>query len=296
MIKKILFSFGFLALLFMAKPVDAQYESPLTNASLMVGNTYFYVPNHGDGSYRWGEARLLFGGRNDYSPISLGVFVNYVEVGSKIDEFLYHDTEWCGGLAMNFGSKYWFPMREFWGWSNLGIKSTKDHGQKNTFNGQYDGRQNDQLFYGNIGVLLKNPEMRGPLYMQKLMLTLQSPTRQGQLTAYWDGEKIADSSLNITNKGSFRAVFENTFVTIPLNMAESLRFEPKMMFGAINQFNDHRTLFTAGIGLTLARTYSEELLVIEGNVKFDPKFGNTFYIGANLNVIELGKALFQKNY
>ncbi len=280
--KKIIFLLICLLSSIYAETVEAQ--SPIANFSLMGGNTYFFKPNRGDGSYRWAEARLLFGKENDYRLLSAGVFFNYVEVGSKIDSFLYHDQEYSGGLAINFGSQYWMMSNEVWGWLNVGLKYSKDRGQIDL----YDTKQTDKSFYMSGGLMLKNTMNEGPFFIKKLLFDFRAPTKQGERHAYWDGLPTLDS---LSNKGRIKVALENTFFSTPVNMAQTLRFEPKIMGSITNEFSDHRNIYSLGLGLTLAREYSQELITLEGKVHFDPKYGTMYSVGVMISFSELAKAI-----
>lgn len=267
-------------------PVAAQLESPLTNFGLYGGNIYFANAN-GDGTARWAEARILFGRGNDYRLLSFGGFVNYNEVGSKFSDFQYFDREWAGGLAMNFGSQYWLSNHEVWGWLNVGLKKSSDHGMIN----EYETRQNDKLFYSFAGIMFKNAMGRGPFFIQKFMLTYQQPLKSSR-EAYWEGERTADSAVN---KGYFKVVAENTFCSLPLTPSESLRFEPKIIGSANYQFLDQRIIYSLGVGITLARQYSQEVLTLDASIKFDQKApGNIYSVGILVNFVELAKLAFNK--
>ena len=267
-------------------PVVAQMESPLTNFGLYGGNIYFANAN-GDGTARWAEARVLFGRGNDYRLLSFGAFVNYNEVGSKFNNFNYFDKEWAGGLAVNFGSQYWLTNYELWGWLNVGLKKTADHGAID----KYESRQNDNLFYSFGGIMFKNALNRGPFFIEKFMFTFQQPLKSSR-EAYWDAKPTSDSSVN---KGYFKVVGENTFCSLPITRSESLRFEPKLIGSATYQFLDQRMIYSLGIGVTLARQYSQEIMTIDANIKFDQKApGNIYSVGILVNFVELGKAVFNK--
>ncbi len=269
-----------------AKPVEAQ--APIANFSLMGGNTYFWKPNHGDGTYRWAEARLLFGKENNDKLLSAGVFFNYVEVGSKIDNFLYYDQEYAGGLALNFGSQYATMNNEIWGWLNVGLKYSKDHGQMIIHDTLYDTKQNDQSFYTSGGIMLKNAMGDGPFFIKKLLFDFRAPTKKGGRHAYWDIYPTPDS---LSNKGRIKITLENTFFSKPINMAGTLRFEPKITGSVTNEFADHRNIYSVGLGLTLAREYSQELVTLEAKVHFDPKYGQMYSVGVMVSISELAKAI-----
>jgi len=278
----LLFVIGFLVSI--ALPVAAQ--SPLTNFSLLGGNIYFTDPGNGDGTARWVETRVLFGRGNDYRLLSGGLFVNYNEVGSKLDSFLYHDQEIAFGPALNFGSQYWSESNEIWGWLNAGLKITWDRGQFQ----DYDTKQKDKLIYAFGGIMFKNSLGRGPFFIKKFMVTYQQPF-ESERNAFWEGNPTLDPP---ANKGYVKLVAENTFVSLPLTPSESLRFEPKITASAAYEFNGQNMIYSAGIGLTLAREYSQEILTLEGGIKVQANARPIYSIGALINVVELGKALLNK--
>ena len=284
--KQMLFFVVLLVCACIPNKTKAQFESPLTNFGLYGGNIYF-CNQHGDGTARWAEARLLFGRGNDYRLLSIGGFVNYNEVGSKIDTFLYHDVEWAGGLAMNFGSQYWLDYNEVWGWLNVGLKFTTDHGAI----AQYDTKQKDEMFYAFGGIMFKNTMNRGPFFIKKFMLTYQQPYTSTR-NAYWEGKATYDTA---SNKGYVKFVAENTFCSLPITRSENLRFEPKIMGAATYQFLNKRVVYSLGIGVTLARAYSQEIMTIDTGIKFDPvKPGNMYSVGVLVNFVELAKAIANK--
>lgn len=284
--KHVLFFVALLVCISMPYKGKAQIESPLTNFGLYAGNIYFWN-QHGDGTARWAEARLLFGRGNDYRLLSIGGFVNYNEVGSKIDTFLYHDVEWAGGLAMNFGSQYWMDYNEVWGWLNVGLKFTNDHGAINS----YDTKQKDEMFYCFGGVMFKNTMNHGPFFIKKFMVTYQKPYTSSR-NAYWEGKATYDTA---ANKGYFKFVAENTFFSAPLTPSENLRFEPKIIGSATYQFLNKRVVYSLGVGVTLARAYSQEIMTIDAGIKFDPvRPGNMYSVGVLVNFVELAKAIANK--
>ncbi len=282
--KKFILLFVIGLLVSAAFPVAAQ--SPLTNFSLLGGNIYFTNPGNGDGTARWVETRVLFGRGNDYRLLSGGFFVNYNEVGSKLDGFLYHDQEVAFGPALNFGSQYWSESNEIWGWLNAGLKIAWDRGQIES----YDTEQKDKLLYLFGGIMFKNSLGRGPFFIKKFMVTYQQPLKS-ERDASWEGNPTFDSP---ANKGYVKLVAENTFVSLPLTASESLRFEPKITASAAYEFNGSNMIYSTGIGLTLAREYSQEILTLEGGVKFQQQTRPIYSVGALINVVELGKAIFSK--
>jgi hypothetical protein len=264
-------------------------RSPLTNQSLLVGNVYFVQPNAGNGTTRWAEGRFLFGRFKDYRLFSGGIFINGVEVGSKIANYLYYGTEITFGPAINFGSQKFSKKHELWGWINAGLKLSSDQGQIN----QYNSKQKDKSIYLFGGILFKNSLGRGPFFIDKIMVTYQR-SLESTRESYWGETRLSDPP---TNKGYLKLIGENTFVSLPLNKFGSLRFEPKIIAGVAYEFEGRKTFYTAGVGLTLARRYSQEIVTLQLDAKFNQNFPETIYsAGIMVNLVELGKVLFKKQF
>lgn len=266
-------------------PTKSQTGSPLTNQSLLVGKGYFFEPK-GEGNYYYGELRLLFGKDKDSTMTTVGAFVNFNESNSNIEKFVYNNQELSFGPALNFGARRWINFREFWSWVNIGIKLSWDKGSV----GLYKSSQTDKSFYFSGGALVRGTMNQSPFFMQKIMVEVQVPVQTERL-AYWSGNLITEPT---SNKGYSKLQLENTFVSLRVQKNGELRFEPKIV-GSINyRFFDQRIIPSLGIGLALVRRYSQELICLEGGIRFNQTdIGPGYYIGASINLIEAGKAIFK---
>lgn len=261
-------------------------ETPITNQSLLLGGGNFF-DKLGCGSYRYGEFRLLFGREKDSSITAGGLFLNYNDSRSLVDNYLYQGREFAFGPALNFGSRHWSKKKEIWGWVNLGLRFSWDKGSID----KYRSEQTDQMIYLFGGILFKNKLGGGPFFMQKIMVTYQQPVKKERVSS-WENEPLTDPP---TNKGFVQLKLENTFVSLPLVKKGMLRFEPKIIGQASYRFYDQRVVTTLGLGLSLTRRYSQELVSLEGGIKFkDSPNGPVFYVGVSADLIQIGKALFQK--
>lgn len=266
-------------------PVKSQIRSPLTNQSLLVGKGYFFEPK-GDGSYLFGELRLLFGKDRDSTATAFGIFVNVNESVSEMNNFFYNEKAIIFGPALNFGARRWLKFREFWSWLNVGVKFSWDKGHVDL----YETQQKDKSFYFSGGALIRGTMNQAPFFMQKLMVELQIPITK-EREAYWSDDLLSEGP---TNKGYLKLQLENAFASLRVLRNGELRFEPKIV-GSINyRFFDQRVIPSLGIGLVLARRYSQELVSIEGGIRFNQTdIGPGYYIGASLNLIEAGRAIFK---
>jgi len=282
--KKILLLLGFLASF--ALPVVAQ-DSPLTNFDVYAGNTYFNYPKHGDGTYRWAETRILFGRESEYRLLSGGVFANYTEVGSLVDNFHYYDQEFTVGLSMNAGSQYWLRTREIWTWLNAGIKFMKDHGTIT----KYNARQNDKFIYASGGFFLKDPIGNGLFSMQKVMLTYAQPI-QSDKSATWDAKNLSEYPFD---KGFAKVDIYNTMSSTPIRGSLETRFETKIVGSASYMYCNQRLDYSGGIALTWAGKYSQELITLEGGMRYyQSNAGSGFYVSILGNLGQMAK-LFTRN-
>lgn len=261
-------------------------ETPITNQSLLLGGGNFF-DKLGCGSYRYGEFRLLFGREKDSSITAGGLFLNYNDFRSLVDNYFYQGREFAFGPALNFGSRHWSKKKEIWGWVNLGLRFSFDNGSID----QYQSEQKDQMIYLFAGILFKNKLGGSPFFMQKIMVTYQQPFRKERVSS----RENSPLSNPPTNKGYFQLKLENTFVSVPLIKKGTLRFEPKIIGSGAYRFYDKKLVTTLGLGLSLTRRYSQELISLEGGIKFNESLnGSVFYVGVSADLIQIGKALFQK--
>lgn len=258
-------------------------RSPLTNQSLLVGNSYFTELDKGDGAVRWAEGRLLFGRYKDYHLLSGGVFVNVVEVACKISDYLYYDREIAFGPAINFGSQKWSKTHEIWGWMNAGLKFGFDKGQV----GQYNTKQKDKSFYLFGGILFKNSSNLGPFYIDKIMVTYQKYLEGNRESSYG----LTELSEPSVDKSYLKVAGENIFCSLPLNKKGTLRFEPKIIGSVMHQVDGDRLYYTTGLGFSLTRKYSQEIATVQAEVKFSKNIPEVYSVGLMLNIAEVWRAL-----
>lgn len=212
-----------------------------------LGTSYLERASHGDGGSRFGGASWLplF---SDEQEVKAGLYAIYGDMSSKMDGYVYEAQEITIGTAW-----VWCPINYSYdkylvGWFSPGYKFSKDNGIINLGSSQYKNRQNDGLLVINTGLIIRK-DLDGFLYNNKF-----SGFYQNALSS--EGESFINDqpySAGIWNKDFLQLEWEGSLMSIRINPSGTLRLDPKIIFGYIDEVGSKTNFYAYGVGLNLCR-------------------------------------------
>lgn len=253
----------FLIFILLAIMVSGFAQHPLGESQLLIGNGYFKPKlQEGDGTWRYVEARIIPGQNNN---IRAGLYFSAIEVGSRIEGFKHHSTEFGIGLALNFtltpGWKY-----EKHGWGNLGYKKSKSEGSIRQTNGLFQSSQEDDLIFLTGGIIFRNTLEAFPFVRQKVSMEYQQALKS-KYVGKWEGETILTQPWD---NERFKLAFENAIAKINLSWQHETHLLPAIYLAYSHEKGNSKDYGAIGAVLTLAKgEYGKEMINLSYQSKFD---------------------------
>lgn len=253
----------FLIFILLAIMVSGFAQHPLGESQLLIGNGYFKPKlQEGDGTWRYVEARIIPGQNNN---IRAGLYFSAIEVGSRIEGFKHHSTEFGIGLALNFtltpGWKY-----EKHGWGNLGYKKSKSEGSIRQTNGLFQSSQEDDLIFLTGGIIFRNTLETFPFVRHKVSLEYQQALKSNYV-GKWEGDTILTQPWD---NERFKLSFENAIAKINLSWQHEVHLLPAIYLAYSHEKGNSKDYGAIGAVLTLAKgEYGKEMINLSYQSKFD---------------------------